>query len=197
MPSNRIGLLALDGGVHGLSSLIILKELMKSVERVGHDLPPKPCEYFDMIGGTSTGGLIAIMLGRLRMTVDECISAYTSLSDKVFEKKRLRVKFKGKLQGRFDTAELERAVKQILVNRGYDEDELLKDSPDAPCKVYVCIDSSADAMLIRQLRLRDQQRDHRHRLPDYLPISPRRLPLTQFDQNMAGLLRHVRRHVLF
>ena len=26
-----------------------------------------PCDYFDLIGGTGTGGLIAIMLGRLRM----------------------------------------------------------------------------------------------------------------------------------
>jgi hypothetical protein len=88
-----------------------------------------------MIGGTSTGGLIAIMLGRLRMTVDDCILAYTRLSNKVFEKKSHRVSIKGKLQGRFDAAELERAVKQILVDRGFDEDTLFKDSPDAPCKV--------------------------------------------------------------
>ncbi|KAK4031361.1 hypothetical protein C8A01DRAFT_21399, partial [Parachaetomium inaequale] len=33
---------------------------------------------FDMIGGTSIGGLIAIMLGRLRPTIDECIDAYTA-----------------------------------------------------------------------------------------------------------------------
>jgi predicted acylesterase/phospholipase RssA len=194
MPGDRIRLLAIDGGgVRGLSSLMILQQLMATVDP---ESTPKPCEYFDMIGGTSTGGLIAIILGRLRMTVDDCIDAYISLSDKVFEKKSYRVTVKGKLQGRFDTAELERAVKQILVDRSFDKDALLKDSPNAPCKVYVYTDSSADAILICQLRLRDQQTDHRHRLSDYLPISPRRHPPTRFDQNMAGLPRHVRRHVL-
>lgn len=139
MPGDRIRLLALDGGgVRGLSSLMILQQLMATVNP---ESPPKPCEYFDMIGGTSTGGLIAIMLGRLRMTVDDCIDAYTSLSDKVFEKKSHRVTVKGKLQGRFDKVELEGAVKQILVDRSFDKDTLLKDSPDAPCKVYVYIDS--------------------------------------------------------
>lgn len=79
MPDNDIRVLALDGGgVRGLSSLMILQNLMSTIDP---DSPPKPCDYFDMIGGTSTGGLIAIMLGRLRMTIDECITAYTSLSD--------------------------------------------------------------------------------------------------------------------
>jgi patatin-like phospholipase/acyl hydrolase len=126
-------LLALDGGaVRGLSSLMILQELMAAVDP---NSPPKPCDYFDMIGGTSTGGLIAIMLGRLRMTVDECISAYTSLSDRVFEKKRHRMNLKGGIQGRFDAAELESAVKKIVTDRGLEPDALLRDAPDAPCKV--------------------------------------------------------------
>ncbi|KAH7131160.1 pfs protein [Dactylonectria macrodidyma] len=105
------------------------------------DSPPKPCDYFDMIGGTSTGGLIAIMLGRLRMTIDECITAYTSLSDKVFEKKSHRVKINGQFQGRFDTAALEQAVKQILVDNGHGEDALLQDPPNTACKVFVCATS--------------------------------------------------------
>ena len=132
MPAGSIRLLALDGGgVRGLSSLMIIQQLMTIVDA---DSPPRPCDYFDMIGGTSTGGLIAVMLGRLRMTVDECITAYTSLSGRVFEKKSHRANIKGKLQGRFNAAELERAIKQIIQDRGLDESALLKDT-DAPCKV--------------------------------------------------------------
>lgn len=53
-------LLSLDsGGVRGLSTLYILKSLMTRLnhERKTANLPPlKPCEVFDLIGGTSTGG---------------------------------------------------------------------------------------------------------------------------------------------
>ena len=70
-------LLSLDGGgVRGLSSLIILKRIMYVLGtkvKSDENQPLRPCEYFDMIAGTSTGGLIAIMLGTLRMNVDECI----------------------------------------------------------------------------------------------------------------------------
>lgn len=63
--------LSLDGGgVRGLSSLLILREIMQEIQRqIGAEDTPLPCQYFDLIGGTSTGGLIAIMLGRLRMVV--------------------------------------------------------------------------------------------------------------------------------
>ncbi|EXL47748.1 hypothetical protein FOCG_11897 [Fusarium oxysporum f. sp. radicis-lycopersici 26381] len=85
MPDNDIRLLALDGGgVRGLSSLIILQNLILTIDP---DSSPKPCNYFDIIGGTSTGGLIAIMLGRLQMTVNKYITTYLSLSNKVFKKK--------------------------------------------------------------------------------------------------------------
>jgi patatin-like phospholipase/acyl hydrolase len=54
------------GGVRGLTTLLILKRLMYLIQPNDDDYKlPKPCEYFDLIAGTSTGGLIAIMLGRL------------------------------------------------------------------------------------------------------------------------------------
>ena len=64
-----VRILALDGGgVRGLSSLMILEEIMKKVQlQANLDEVPYPCAYFDLICGTSTGGLIALMLGRLRM----------------------------------------------------------------------------------------------------------------------------------
>jgi patatin-like phospholipase/acyl hydrolase len=45
------------GGIRGLSSLLILQNIMEKIRFV-EDLQtePLPCEYFDMICGTSTGG---------------------------------------------------------------------------------------------------------------------------------------------
>lgn len=64
-------ILSLDGGgVRGLSSLLILREIMEEIRRrIKTAEAPLPYEYFDLIGGTSTGGLIAIMLGRLGMVI--------------------------------------------------------------------------------------------------------------------------------
>lgn len=58
---------------------------MLQIQKQNHlQTAPKPCEIFDMIGGTSTGGLIAIMLGRLQMTVDEALQEYRHLAKTVF-----------------------------------------------------------------------------------------------------------------
>ena len=67
-------ILSLDGGgIRGISSLYILKDLMAQIEEQRATIQPpptarlRPCDVFDLICGTSTGGLIAIMLGRLQM----------------------------------------------------------------------------------------------------------------------------------
>lgn len=58
--SRGLCLLSLDGGgVRGLSTLYILRGLMQRLNDERHDIGlhrVKPCEVFDLIGGTSTGG---------------------------------------------------------------------------------------------------------------------------------------------
>jgi hypothetical protein len=53
VPRKSLRLLALDGGGTPDLSLSILKELMKTISPDGS---LKPCDYFDMIGGTGSGG---------------------------------------------------------------------------------------------------------------------------------------------
>lgn len=68
-------LLSLDGGgVRTLSELYILREVLYRVQvQEGLEAIPRPCDYFDMIGGTGIGGLFAIMLGRCCLSIDDII----------------------------------------------------------------------------------------------------------------------------
>jgi hypothetical protein len=75
------------------------------------------------------------MLGRLKMSINKCINAYLSLLDRVFQKKRHRVTTKGNIQGRFDSEELVRVVKEVVIAQNLQEDALLKDVVDDAYKV--------------------------------------------------------------
>ncbi|KAK7687056.1 hypothetical protein QCA50_009556 [Cerrena zonata] len=87
--SSSLKLLSLDGGgVRGISSLQILQELESTMLSLTGHSEVKPCDYFDMIAGTSTGGLIAIMLGRLEMSIHQCIGTYRTMSAKIFGKRK-------------------------------------------------------------------------------------------------------------
>lgn len=82
-------ILSIDGGgVRGLFSALVLRAIMEAVRDI--DTPefpdiPKPCDYFDLMCGTSSGGLLAIMLGRLRMDVVACIREYRALAGEIFK----------------------------------------------------------------------------------------------------------------
>jgi hypothetical protein len=75
------------------------------------------------------------MLGRLKMSIDDSIDAYLSLSDRIFKKKRHRITVKGNIQGRFDSEELTQAVKEVVAAQKLKEDALLRDVSDDTCKV--------------------------------------------------------------
>ncbi|KAF3179444.1 hypothetical protein TWF751_000297 [Orbilia oligospora] len=123
--------LCLDGGgVRGLSSLLIVKQIMQQI--APNVKNPRPCDYFDMISGTSTGGIIAIMLGRLQMSIDECIQAYRDMAKRVFGIDTLeRLARFGATKARFDAEVLERVIKKYAGNKW-----MVNYYPNA-CKVFV------------------------------------------------------------
>lgn len=79
-----------------------------------------PCHYFDFMYGTSTGGLIATMLGRLRMTVPDCLELYRKVGEDLFGRRRSRVPF---LATKYYHEPLEKAVQDIVRHRCHDHEE--------------------------------------------------------------------------
>ncbi|PSN58691.1 FabD/lysophospholipase-like protein [Corynespora cassiicola Philippines] len=121
-------ILTLDGGgIRGYVSLLILDRLMKEIAECErrHDLAcdaqlgpaftaqhPLPCHYFDAIYGTSTGGMIAVMLGRLEMPVERCLDVYRQHGGKIFGRRRLRGYIP--LLSKYSSDGLERAVRRVI-----------------------------------------------------------------------------------
>ncbi|KAH7081680.1 acyl transferase/acyl hydrolase/lysophospholipase [Paraphoma chrysanthemicola] len=139
-PHAPLRLLSLDGGgVRGLSSLMVLDDLMENIaseeKRIGRraqndHTPLKPCDYFDLIGGTSTGGIIAILLSRLRLDCKQCISIYTKLAEQIFKHDRSFKAFGMKIPTgatRFSGAVLANAIKSALKELEFDENETMWD----------------------------------------------------------------------
>lgn len=123
-------LFADGGGVRGLSTLLILQDLMAQINvslrnlRDGDDVhrDVETHEIFDLVAGTSTGGLIAVMLGKLGMTLDECITAYHDLSRTIFGKKHIRGRLTlGLAPSRYSGSRLRKAVCSLLRRRGFDD----------------------------------------------------------------------------
>lgn len=108
--------------------LILLQELMYRtyVECEGkaprRDQIPKPCDHFDLIAGTGTGGLIAIMLGRLRLDIETCKDVYVRMTRRVFEtdKTIAGIPYRSTL---FKASKLEDAIKDCVKEHTIFEDE--------------------------------------------------------------------------
>ncbi|ODH13689.1 hypothetical protein ACO22_06998 [Paracoccidioides brasiliensis] len=132
--------LSLDGGgVRGYSMLILLQELMHRtyVECEGkapsRDQIPKPCDHFDLIAGTGTGGLIALMLGRLCLDLETCKEVYVRMTRRVFEtdKTIAGIPYRSTL---FKASKLEEAIRQCVWEHTVSESEG-KDGSSLPPRI--------------------------------------------------------------
>jgi hypothetical protein len=103
-------ILALDGGgIRGVLTVQILKRIESLLRaRAGGDAAFRLCDYFDLIGGTSTGAILAAGLAT-GMSADELESLYHELGDAIFEPDVLRW---GLLRAKFSKTPLEKALKR-------------------------------------------------------------------------------------
>lgn len=84
--------------------------------------------------------LIAIMLGRLEMDVDECIMAYVKLMKKIFEKPLKWSHLKSllsKIESQFDANKLEDAISEVIYGCGTSIIEPFSNQTEHGCRVYV------------------------------------------------------------
>jgi patatin-like phospholipase/acyl hydrolase len=89
-----------------------------------------PHKYLDLIGGTSAGGLVTLMLGRLGMDVDSAIEKYKELGSVIFGHDQgffLGVVVRG---AKFDAVPFEKSLDNWL-----QEEPLVDSDVDSHCRV--------------------------------------------------------------
>jgi len=88
--------LALDGGgIRGLITLPVLRRLEDLLrQRLGAGPQFRLCQYFDYIGGTSTGAIIAAALALGKMATPELLTFYRDFGHQVFAKRNLFERWK-------------------------------------------------------------------------------------------------------
>ncbi|KAG8709503.1 hypothetical protein FRC11_005493 [Ceratobasidium sp. 423] len=140
-PSRGLNILCIEkdgGGVRGLSSLLLLREVMHRLSKLEgiEQLPGplKPSGWFDVIAGTGTGGFSACTLGKLGMSVDEAIGSYKRLMTAVSSSKN-NVFVHGAGSYAYDGAALRESLRSIIRDStGYGDKKMTDETPTSRSK---------------------------------------------------------------
>ena len=104
---------------------------MKEVNIIIGTLDPSygelhPYHIFQLVAGTSTGGLIALMLGKIGLSVEQCILEYERLSVVIFGRKHWRGMMSGGLaNAKYSGKRLRECVQRLLRDHGLDENQAM------------------------------------------------------------------------
>ncbi|KAH8792252.1 hypothetical protein DL96DRAFT_1485475 [Flagelloscypha sp. PMI_526] len=129
-----------EAGDTGLSTLLILQQLMETMTfelqcDVGIEVDLHPSDVFDLIGGSGTGGIAAILIGRLGLSVSEAIDVYKNeLAPLLFGPFPT-----SKDEKQAATLALEATMQKIVAEFGGSGDLRLREptSPRRSCKTFV------------------------------------------------------------
>src|SRR5262245_26597874 len=106
----RKRILSLDGGgVRGIGSIAFLEKIEQEIEAI-EGRPTLLAEWFDLIGGTSTGAIIASALS-LGYRVADIKRLYETLAPQVFRRSRWRLKG---WQAKFDARRLKQELAGVI-----------------------------------------------------------------------------------
>ena len=97
----------------------------------------RPCHYFDYIAGLGTGGIVAMLLGRYRMSVCEATERYRDICATAVEQKRMNKK-KGLSRDHKPTWPESHTKKLIPAWTSTNEDRAHLQSDRERCRTIVC-----------------------------------------------------------
>ena len=83
-PGKPLKILTIDGGgLQGISTLLILDNLLDTIARNNgvENSKPRPCDVFDVIAGIGPGGWLALLLGRFQMDTSAALVEWYNLID--------------------------------------------------------------------------------------------------------------------
>jgi hypothetical protein len=89
----------------------------------------RPADYFDLMGGVGFGGLVALLLGRLRMTTSQATEELAAIGSETFPKDDDKVSREENMD------RLRSAIQSMLIRHGHPVDLQLHDNSDKQCNV--------------------------------------------------------------
>ena len=123
--NKKVRILSIDGGgIRGIIPAVILNYIEKGLQRQSGNPNATLADYFDLVAGTSTGGILAcfyllppitarglIPLSNSRYFASEAIDMYATRGEEIFDRKCMRL---GVAKPKYHADGLEKVLKECM-----------------------------------------------------------------------------------
>ena len=125
-PEDAKAILTLDGGgVRGVFAPLFLRELQ---QHLPSEIDVR--QLLDLVGGTSTGGIAALMFARMGLSLDNVIDTYRDMSKKLFGGRRLKSLWWLLTNSQHSTKRQQKVYSRVVKEALGDSEVLLKPSAE-------------------------------------------------------------------
>jgi uncharacterized protein len=126
----KITILSIDGGgIRGILPGVILAYLEKQIQEKTKDPEARLCDYFDLLAGTSTGGILTCMYltpdenGRPKFTAQDAVELYLKNGGKIFSIPfgRRIINWFGLIEAKYPARNIEKILSHYLGDKKLSE----------------------------------------------------------------------------